>query len=346
MRENIIKAVRIILFLAIGIIFLLIAFRDISIEDLMSGLRSASYEWVFLSLLFATLAFISRAYRWILLIQPLGYGPSLKNSFHALMTGYLANFILPRIGEITRCTSLNRTERIPVGSLLGTVIIDRLSDLFVLMLLVLSVFFINIELFGNFLFNQILQPLYLRASSLLNFHLGFYILIVSAILMLLLFYRINSIRLKKFSIYRRLEKIILLVRDGMKSLVKMKKKLHFILHTIFIWLMYYLMTWSVFNAMPSTSELGSAAVLFIMVIGGMAMSVPVQGGIGAYHWIVSMGLGLYNIPREEGLVFATLSHESQALLMIILGSVSMIMVFTKHKKVNNSNHSDKLLKDE
>jgi glycosyltransferase 2 family protein len=105
------------------------------VADLITGLRSARYEWVLLSLAFATFAFISRAVRWVLLIEPLGYKPAVINTFYALMTGYLANFILPRIGEITRCASLNRTERVPVDSLLGTVIIERITDLLVLLLL-------------------------------------------------------------------------------------------------------------------------------------------------------------------------------------------------------------------
>ncbi len=328
------------MFLAIGVFFLLIAFKDIPLENLLSGLRSASYQWVFLSLLFATLAFISRSYRWKILIEPLGYNPSLKNSFYALMTGYLANFILPRIGEITRCGSLNRTERIPAGSLLGTVIVERMSDLLILLLLALSVFLINIEFFGEFLYSQIMQPVYLKISSWLDFHWGLYAIIISTLILILLFYRIILFWFGKYKIYRRAEKIFSGIIDGIKSLVHVKKPLQFLFHTIFIWLMYFLMTWAVFMSMPSTARLGGTAVLFIMVIGGLGMAAPVQGGIGTYHWIVSVGLGIYGIPREDGLVFATISHESQALLMIIIGSFSMFMVFTGSKKTNTPNTSD------
>ncbi len=332
MRKKIVNVARILLFLSIGIILLIIAFRDISLEDLVLGLRSANYSWVLLSLTFAFLAFISRTYRWILLIEPLGYKPSPENTFYALMTGYLANFILPRIGEITRCGSLNRTERIPVDSLMGTVITERISDLIALLLLGAYIFFIEIGFFGDFLYNNIIIPVYQKIAPWFSFHLFIYILIFIFLLMLILFYRIIAILLKKYKLFRRFEKITGSIFAGMKSVFKMKKTGWFLAHTIFIWLMYYLMTWAVFRALPATAGLGGNAVLFILVIGGLGIAAPVQGGIGAYHWIVSVGLGLYGISREEGLVYATLSHESQALLMIVLGLLSIFIIFLKKKE--------------
>ncbi len=332
MRKKFVNALRILFFLSIGIILLAIAFRDVSFEDLVSGLKSANYYWVILSLTFAFLAFISRAYRWILLIEPLGHKPSPENTFYALMTGYLANFILPRIGEITRCGTLNRTERIPADSLMGTVITERISDLIVLLLLGVYIFFVEIGFFGDFLYNNIMIPVYQKVAPWFSFNLFIYILILASLLLLILFYRIIAIVLRKYKIFRKFERITASIFEGMKSVSQMKKKGWFLAHTIFIWLMYYLMTWAVFRALPVTAGLGGNAVMFILVIGGLGIAAPVQGGIGAYHWIVSVGLGLYDISREDGLVYATLAHESQALLMIVLGSISLFIVFLKNKK--------------
>ncbi len=332
MKDNLIKVARILLFLAVGVFFLFIAFRDIPLENLISGLREARYEWVFLSLLLATLAFISRAMRWILLIEPLGYRPGVKNTFYALMTGYLANFLLPRIGEITRCGSLNRTDRIPVSSLLGTVIIERIADFLALLLLGAMVFFMKIDLLGNFFYNYLILPVINTFSSLLEIHMGIYILVIVIISIILLLYRLFSVWFREQKFYSQISQVLKRIAAGMKSVMKMEKKALFIAHTLFIWLMYLLMTWAVLMALPATAALGAADALFILVAGGLGMAAPVQGGIGTYHWIVTVGLGIYGIPREDGLVFATLSHESQALLMIVLGSFSMLMVFVRWKK--------------
>jgi glycosyltransferase 2 family protein len=333
LKENLIRVLRILLFLAIGGFFLFLAFRDIPLDHLVSGLMSARYGWVLISLSLATLAFISRALRWILLIEPLGYRPSAQNTFYALMTGYLANFVLPRIGEITRCGSLNRTDRIPVSSLLGTVIIERIADFLVLLLLAAMVFFIKLELLGNFFFNYIINPFIQTVTSLFELHPGVYLLALALPVLLFVIYRRFSAWLKEHKIFRKLEQSFMRVIEGMKSVLKMKKIKAFLFHTIFIWLMYLMMTWALLMALPSTETLGLTGALFILVAGGLGMAAPVQGGIGTYHWIVSVGLGIYGISREDGLIFATLSHESQSILMIILGLLSMLMVFLKWKKL-------------
>jgi len=93
------------------------------------------------------------------------------------------------------------------------------------------------------------------------------------------------------------------------------------------------MTWLVVFALPSTADLKIIDGLFVLVIGGLAMSAPVQSGIGAFHWIVSRGLAAVypGISIEDGLVFATISHESQSVLAILLGSISFGLIFRKKK---------------
>lgn len=64
---------------------------------------------------------------------------------------------------------------------------------------------------------------------------------------------------------------------------------------------------------------------FLMVVGSVSSLVPVPGGFGAYHYLLSLALStVYGIPMATGLIFATLSHESQALIQIICGAGSYI----------------------
>ena len=89
------------------------------------------------------------------------------------------------------------------------------------------------------------------------------------------------------------------------------------------------MTWVVVFSLPATSDLKLIDGVFILVIGTLGMSAPVQSGIGAFHWIVSRGLfAVYPfISLEQGLAFATIAHESQSLLIIVLGTLSFFMLF-------------------
>ena len=107
----------------------------------------------------------------------------------------------------------------------------------------------------------------------------------------------------------------------------------FLLCTLGIWLMYILMTWSIFRAVPALSHLSFADALFISSIGNFASVIPVPGGIGAYHYLVALSLqALYGASWETGILAATLNHELHALIIIVVGVVSYIALTIRKKK--------------
>ena len=126
------------------------------------------------------------------------------------------------------------------------------------------------------------------------------------------------------------------IAEGFRSVTRIKNKGVFIFHTLFIWFMYFGMSYVCFLALPETAGLGASAALFIMVLGGIGMTAPVQGGIGAYHLLVSNGLLLYGLTETDGIVYATMSHTVSTLLLIILGAVSMIALFFFVKNRNTA----------
>jgi glycosyltransferase 2 family protein len=338
LKTRVLKVINFFFFLFLGIFLLYYAFRDVGLNDLVDGLKKTKFSWVILSLVFAGLAFISRAYRWILLIKPLGFNPSPKNTFFALMAGYLANFAFPRLGEVTRCGSLNKTDKIPVDALLGTVITERVSDLFVLFSLIFFIFVFKIQVFGEFLSKNIFNPLFSRFDSFFGLPAFIWIIIIVFIPSLYLIYRLFRSYLQQYIFFQKLSSIKKGIISGMITIFKMPEKWKFLLHTLFIWVMYFLMTYVLFFALDFTTHLKPIDALFLLVIGGVGMALPVQGGIGAYHWIVSLGLTIYGISREEGLVFATVSHGSQAIMTILLGLVSFLFIFLTAKKPNPQKH--------
>lgn len=336
MKSKILHVAKFLFFLFLGILLLIYAFRDIHFSDLWEGLKKTRLLWVFLALLIGGISHVSRAYRWILLIKHLGYNPSVKNTFYALMAGYLANLALPRLGEITRCGSLHKTDKIPVDSLLGTVIAERMSDLIVLVLLILSVFLLKMRFFGDFLNQHIFFPFLDKFETFFGLPAFLWIVLVLLLVAAYLIYRLLRERLMKYLFFRRVSAIKNNLIKGLKSIFLMPDKGLFLFHTAIIWIMYFLMTYLIFFALGSTSVLSPLDALFIMTIGSIGMTAPVQGGIGAYHWIVSSGLTLYGITREEGLVFATVAHGSQTLMVILLGAISFFLIFLTAKRLERS----------
>jgi len=244
------------------------------------------------------------------------------------MVGYMANLALPRIGEISRCVVLGRKEKLPADQLLGTVIIERTIDLLSVLVFLVILILTSGALINEFLFAHFFEPLKEKIQALFGF--TWIIWVIAALcfiipLVLLIRYRRD---LRKFSFFAKAFDLIKGVFNGLKTITKLDRKWEFIFHTVFIWFNYALMTWVVVFAIESTSDITFWESFFILVVGGLAMSLPVQGGIGAFHYFVSRGLAVvHGINLEDGLVYALLAHESQIIFELIIGPISFFALF-------------------
>ena len=327
--KQFLSTLRVLFFLGIGVLLLWLTFRNQSFGSVFDKVKEANLYWMALSVVLSILALISRAMRWKQLIQSLGYEPRLKSTFNALMFGYLANLAIPRLGEVSRCGSLGKTEKIPFDKLFGTVILERLSDVLMLLLSIIVVAFLEFDHIGGFMNTTFFIPLLEKMQSATSLIFTFIGLAIIGVFGLVYLFKMQNA--PTFIVKAR--KLIKGFGEGFASIAKLENKLLFVGHTFFIWIMYWLMTYSCFFALNTTSGLDLMAGLFIMVIGGIGMTAPVQGGIGAYHLLVSKALLIYGLSEMDGIVFATLVHITQTLLLIVLGGASMISLifFTKPK---------------
>ena len=326
MNPKLVKALQFVFFLFVGLVLLYFAFRGVDLNELILGIKQADYRWVALSLLFSVLALVFRAFRWRLLIEPLEEYPKITNIFHAINVGYLANFVFPRIGEVTRCGILNRTDHIPVGGLFGTVIVERAFDLLMTALMLCLILLMRFGEVGAFIAENIMQPLMNKIPGMMN--IGWIVMaMVMIVLAFFVFYRIFRVQLSKISALRKIKDLIQGVVRGIQSAYRIRNFGLFVASNFLIFGMYFLQTYVMFFALNSTSSLGLTDALFILVLSTLAFIIPVQGAIGAYHWIISMGLTIFGLSREDGMVYATISHSVTSILFILLGSISLIFVF-------------------
>jgi uncharacterized protein (TIRG00374 family) len=337
LRKGVLQTLKFLAFLAVGIALLWAAFHDVDFKKLVVDLKQANYSWLFLSLLFGFFAYVSRARRWVLLINPLGFRPSLRNSFYALMTGYLANIALPRVGEITRCVALGKKEKIPVDQLVGTVVVERTIDFISLLSIMIYLIFTRNEEINIFLKDSIYLPIQEKIFSVFGVTWILWVVLFSvAVIALFLMIRYKK-NLRKIRFFSKMFDLARGVINGLKTITSLERKWEFIFHTVFIWINYALMTWVVVFSIKSTSGLTFSDSIFLLVIGGLAMSAPVQSGLGAFHYIISRGLlFVKGIPLEDGLVYALLTHESQLIFVAIVGTISFFIIFKKDNKEEKS----------
>jgi len=331
LKKSIIQILKFLGFLLVGLFLLWLAFKDLDFSKVGKGLSEANYYWLLLSLLFALLAYISRARRWNLLINPLGYKPSLKNSFYAMMTGYLANIALPRVGEVSKCVALGKKENIPVDQLIGTVVVERTIDFFSLVVIIILMVIIDGKIVGPFLVDNIYVNIQARLAAIFGAAWVFWLILsFSGIFGLFLIIRFKE-KLRKIRFFAKLFDIAKGVIQGLKTITIIERKWEFIFHTVFIWVCYAVMTWVVVFTVKSTAHLDLSDGIFLLVIGGLAMTAPVQSGMGAFHLIMQLGLNVvYGISKEDALVYAILSHESQMIFGIVLGTYAFYALLRRN----------------
>jgi glycosyltransferase 2 family protein len=325
------RILKFLLLLAIAGGLLFIAFRGVRIATVVRDVGQANLFWISGAAVFSVAAFVSRAYRWNLLIEPLGYSPSLKNATSSLMVGYLANLAVPRLGELTRCGSLSKAESIPFTLLLGTVIAERFVDLISLFTCLLVLLIIEGNRFGT-QFRSIIPTSIIEPIAR---HKWLVLLLVIGVAGVFVVYRHFQSRQKGASSFW--SKLLTDLVTGLRSITNLSRPWLFVFHSVLIWVLYFLGVYFCFLALPYTAGLGYRAALFALVAGGFAMSAPVQGGIGAYHLLVSRGLTLYGLSQQDGLAFATLVHGLQLLLVLVFGTAALILLFLEGRTSSRKN---------
>jgi glycosyltransferase 2 family protein len=331
LKKKIVAALKYILFLSVGLTLLWLALRGLDLSKIGLEFRQAKYFWIILSLIPALIAHISRAARWNIMINAMGYKTTLGSTFHATIMGYFANTIFPRLGEVTRCTVLSRKQNIPLNGLFGTVISERIFDVICIAIIGFFVIIAQFSFLRGFLEKMIWSNLSEKMPSGLRLItlLGISVLLAAVLFYFLLKFSMPIIR--KLSFYKKLKDLILGFLAGIKTIGTLKRKKEFIAHTILIWFMYFLMSYLPFRAIQATEHLSLVDGTTLLMMGSFAMVIPVPAGIGAYHWIVTRTLtDLYGIVSESAASYAVLAHASQLIFVVLLGGISMLVVMV-HK---------------
>ncbi len=314
-----------IFFLALGVFIFWLIYRKIDFEEIIHAFKEVNYFWIFVSLIFSILSLISRAIRWNLLIGSIGYKPRFINVFLSCNILYLVNLFIPRAGEVVRCSVVSSTDKVPFAKLVGTMLVERLADFFMLSFLAIVIFLLNLPTVRLFFdaHPEMTEKL-LSLATTKNIVLAivlFVFLIGGGIVLIKRRRKARAVNGKKRdSIWTKL-------LEGIYSINKLKNKWVFLGHTLFIFLMWLGMLYVVFLAYEPTSHLSIRAGMVTFLMGGLAMLAPIQGGIGPWHFMVYQTLIIYGIPQKEGQIFAFIAHTTTNLVYIIFGAIALIFMF-------------------
>ncbi|HZH71123.1 MAG TPA: lysylphosphatidylglycerol synthase transmembrane domain-containing protein, partial [Mariniphaga sp.] len=281
--------------------------------------NEVNYFWIVISLLIGLFSHISRTIRWQIMIEPVSHRPGFTNTFLSVMIGYLMNLAFPRMGEVSRCGVMARYEKISFSKLLGTVVAERAVDMVSLLVLLAIVIVSQFRQVLSFMDKN--PEIQTKLEALVTSPI-----LILGVLGLLLLMFIFRTTLEGTKFYKKFVDILRNLKEGFISIGAIKQKGWFLFHSAAIWILYYLMLYAVFFAFDFTSGLSPIAALTTFVLASFGMVAPVQGGIGAWHFMAIEGLALYGVVYENAVIFAFVAHASMTLMMIIMGLLSLLVL--------------------
>jgi len=324
MKKKVVSILQYLFFLALGIFLLWWSIRKIKDwGEIKASLSNANYWLIIPVIISLLLSHYSRAIRWRILIEPLGYHPKQSNAYLAVLVGYMANLAIPRLGEILKCTFLARYEKVPADKLIGTIVAERAFDVLCLLIVILITFFWQFDAIGGLLKETIATILQSKAEQLTTTKIVIFVVLLLAILGLIWFVLDRYAHLK---FIKRIKVIIKGVWEGLISVKRIKNKGWFFFHSAFIWAMYLTSVRLGMYALQETSNLGWGESLAVLTTGSLAMIVPTPGGgLGVYHVFVQQTLLLYGLTEATGFAFGIILWVVQFFQMLLSGFVALLL---------------------
>lgn len=292
--------------IAIGAFFLWLAVRDADLAAVRAALANASIGFVALAVGAFALVYLLQSARW----RRIAGTPQVRLVRFTEMTvsGVAVNNVLPgRIGDLLRARWLGLAARIPAGRAFGTVIIDRVCDLVVLVVL-------------------LLVGLGAVATSgwLLNLAVGGILLLVVVGLVVLLarvYVGSRGRDRRQRSLVRRL------VRDTVETLAEPLER-----RRVAVWLGLSACAWTAWAvaallvARALGIHLSVADALFVTAVLNLGSAVPSSPGfVGTYEWLGVASLGLVGVDRETALAFTILLHAAWYLPTTAVGGAALVV---------------------
>lgn len=294
-------------------------FKDVSFKELGHELQQGHIGWIVLGMLLTTLAFGVRAYRWCLLLRATQAKISIIDSFWALMAGYLVNFAVPRAGELFRSGILKKRHNLSFAQALGTVISERLLDIVCMGIFIALSFWIE-----QALLQHIGKQLLSRGSVLLwLLYIGIAIVVGLGLYLFLCRYQPKLwLHVKHFG------------QDCWKSLLSIRKTepiIAFHSSTCLLWGLYYLSNYAFMQAYSETAVLPLYIGIVLLATSSIGMLIPIQGGLGSFHVLVSHTFMWYGVPQSIALAITVTIHLGYTIIVALFGVLALLFFFRQRE---------------
>lgn len=283
------------------------------------------YKWILLSAVIGFFSHIVRAARWGIQLRALDMNPSMKVLTNAVFGTYAVNLLLPRVGEVWRCGYVAHQENGSFVKVLGSMISERLTDTLVVAILAVAVFFMQMNFIDEFLHKYPALKESIEATVTTPW---LYAAFAGLVLLVIWLFRKKTDN----AYINKAKNTVKNLWNGIKTVFRMKQKWMFLFYTLLMWTLYFLELYVCFFAFKQTSSLGILCAFTCFLLGSISMGLPVQGGLGPWHWTIIGALTLYGLDANVAGTFALVAHGVQFVLIILLGIYTFFSISLAKKK--------------
>ena len=333
MQKRLLSILKYGFFLGLGIFLVWWSLHKMSDEDyqkFLTALKTANYYLLIPVFFILTASHISRAIRWKILIKSLGYTPKLSNTFCAVMIGYLANFAVPRLGEVLKCTILARYEKVPADKLVGTILVERAVDVLSFFIVIVISLLTQAKVVGGYAMDFFDKYFLKQDKGVVAIKTA---IVIVALVILFFVVRYIFTKYLHIKIVQQLKNIYHGIVEGLLSVKKLKNKWLFIFHSVFIWSCYLVGTYVGFSAIKETSVLPVLSTFPVLVFGTVATMIT-PGGIGTYPVLLAEAMLLYNVQEAFGNANGWLQWSAQFIIILVVGFICLLILPYINKSKN------------
>jgi uncharacterized protein (TIRG00374 family) len=320
-------------FTLIGAFVIFLIFRNTDFSQLYNNAKQANVFWLIAAMMVGMLGHWIRAARWKIMLNSLNYKVKTYPGFLSVISGYFINLAIPRAGEISRCALMSGVSGVPVQTLIGTVVTERIIDLIMTVFIIFSVLFLQFDLLFEFTNRTLFTPLMDKLNPIVSNGLFWPIFIVALIIF---FLGIRFLLFKRKKYEPGQSKLTALLKgfaDGLQSIFKLKNPTYFIIMTFGIWFTYLLSTFCILQAFIFSTGEGLLKALSVLLFSTIGVIIPAPGGVGSI-WVTQNGLiEIYNYTLENATLIGSMLFFVQVIGFVILGTFALIHLgILKNKK--------------
>ena len=313
MNKSLSKFLSIAIPLALGVFLIWYVYNQFTpeqLDEVVFYFKNANYWYVIVSVSLSILSHVIRAYRWNFMLQPLGYTPSLTNNFLAVSVAYLMNIFIPKSGEVSRAVILSKYEEVPFDKGFGTIISERIIDLVLLVLFTLVALFMQYDTLFNYLANVVpVKKLFL----------------IGVVALFLLAGLVAFLKYSKGVLSTKINTLISGLKEGVLSILKMKRKGAFIIWSLVIWGLYLASFYVATLALEETATIAFGIVITTFVAGSFTFGFT-NSGFGTYPAAIMGILLVFGIAETVGTAFGWIVWTSHMAYIILSGGLSLLIL--------------------